>query len=203
MGVRATKEIWESIKGYEGIYEVSNLGRVKSLDRDLKYSNGIIHKCKGRIIKAHLNSQGYERVSLKKDGIENRFFVHRLVAIHFVLNPDPSNYDIVNHIDCNPKNNIASNLEWTTIKGNNQYAIKLGRMDRNTKWLNNLHKSQAKFYKAIRAYDIQTGQTIKFYKALNDCKKDGFSPSCVCNCCKGKRKSHKGVGWEYVRDSEK
>ena len=93
-------EIWRPVVGYEGLYEVSNFGRVKSLGNTLKCSRfkGIV-----TIMKQEVSNFGYYRVSLRKDRKYKHWGVHRLVAIAFLPNPD--NLPIINHKDCNPKNN--------------------------------------------------------------------------------------------------
>ena len=98
-------EVWKDIKGYEGLYQVSNLGNVKSLktNKNLYYSK----------------SRNYLRVGLNKNGVRRGFSIHRLVAQAFI--PNPKNKPCVNHKDCNPKNNCVDNLEWCTHKYNNSY----------------------------------------------------------------------------------
>ena len=116
-------ENWKDITGFEGIYQVSDEGRVRSLDR--KDNIGVTHK--GRILVTQKRPNGYLCVHLSKNGKTKWFLVHRLVAEAFVENKN-SDYTIVNHIDNNPVNNFASNLEWTTYKGNMQWASIQGRM---------------------------------------------------------------------------
>lgn len=115
------KEIWKDIKGYEGLYQVSNLGRVKSLKRILKHKTtyGGIYTVKGKILKPK-EDKGYYRYSLSNNGKNKLFFAHRLVAEAFI--PNPQHYLIVNHKDENPHNNKADNLEWCTIKYNVTYG---------------------------------------------------------------------------------
>lgn len=190
-------EIWRDIFGYEGFYQISNQGNVRSLDRTQNRKNkGKIHY-KGKQIKPQRNSSGYLRVELKANGKQQRWFVHRLVALHFVYNPDPQKNTIVNHIDNNPLNNAADNLEWTTYGGNMQHAKAQGRLERTAEWLDRLHESQEKTYKAVAAFNAETGEIIAIFRNLNECGKFGFEPSCVCECCKGKRKTHKGLAWRY------
>ena len=116
------KEIWKSVVGYEGIYEVSDLGRVRTSKTKTTYSkiHGVRH-WKQRILKPKVCKRGDSRVSLWKDGREKTFLVHRLVAMAFL--PNPQNKKTVNHIDGNPKNNRLENLEWATYEENNNHAF--------------------------------------------------------------------------------
>lgn len=109
------EEIWKDIPEYEGLYQVSNLGRIKSLPR--KNNKRIINK---EIIKVFTKlPNGYLKVGLSKNGKTKYYFVHRLVAEVFI--PNLENKPCVNHKDCNRKNNDVSNLEWVTHKENNSY----------------------------------------------------------------------------------
>jgi len=103
-------EIWKEIKGYEGLYEVSNYGRVKN-------ANGLI-------LKPGDNGRGYMFVNLKHTGLSKSFYVHRLVCIHFLENPN--NKPDVNHKDCNKSNNHVDNLEWVTKEENMRHASNNG-----------------------------------------------------------------------------
>lgn len=124
------KEIWKDIAGYEGYYQVSNLGRVKSLDRLIAYtnSNGVTrqHPVEEKIIAQKTDRKGYPRVSLKKDKERKSCLVHRLVAQAFIENPD--NLPFVNHKDENRGNSNATNLEWCTQKYNLNYGNARERM---------------------------------------------------------------------------
>ena len=111
-GQRAT-ELWKDIKGYEGLYKISNYGRVKSLPR-----NGTVNKEK--IIKNFEDRYGYLYVSLNRANTKKKEKVHRLVAKAFIHNPNL--YEQVNHIDENKKNNYVKNLEWCTAKYNQNYS---------------------------------------------------------------------------------
>jgi hypothetical protein len=102
--------MWKSIDGYEGLYEVSNLGEVRRIG--------------GEILKPQKESHGYSSISLSKHGIRINKKIHRLVAKAFVENP--RNLNVTNHIDGNKKNNLSSNLEWTTSKENNQHSWSIG-----------------------------------------------------------------------------
>ena len=109
------EEEWRPVKGYEGLYEVSNMGLVKSL-----------HASQSRILKQG-TSHGYMLVNLCKDGICNMKQVHRLVATAFIRNPN--NYEVVNHKDGNKKNNTVDNLEWCTQRYNIRHACRNGLMN--------------------------------------------------------------------------
>lgn len=190
-------EIWKDITGFEGYYQVSNKGNVRSVERTQKNGKGVMVHYKSRLLKQHPNSNGYLRVVLKKQNVEEKWFVHRLVALHFVDNSHPQDYMIVNHIDSDFLNNDANNLEWTNYRGNIQHALQKGRMNRTEDWLKHLRESNEKNGKPIVGTNIRTGKQVH-YACLNDCKAAGFQPSCVCNCCKGIRKTHKGHKWEYA-----
>ena len=123
------------------------------------------------------------------------FFVHRLVAEHFVEKED--NKNIINHLDCNPKNNNANNLEWTTLKDNFEYMKMLGRNKRTKKWIENLTKSEREKF-AKKVIRISENGEEKEYEAVNATKDDGFQPSCVSNCCNGIRGKHKGYRWKFA-----
>lgn len=187
-------EIWKPIAGYEEFYLVSNTGKIKSLARTVNCGRGVLTR-QGKELKTRPNSRGYLRVMLVGNGERKEVFVHRLVAEAFV--PKPENCNVVNHKDFNYQNNRADNLEWTTATGNVKYSFDRGRYKRTP-------EMKAAFKKfldetrgvAVVGTEIKTGNKIKF-PVLNDVKKAGFQPSCVCDCCKGKRATHGGYTWEY------
>jgi hypothetical protein len=110
-------EIWKDVVGYEGIYSVSNLGRVR---RELLRTTGK----PGKIMIPYIDHKGYERLQLTANGVRRKFFIHRLVATAFI--PNPGNKPQVNHIDGIPLNNKLSNLEWNTASENQQHAHRIG-----------------------------------------------------------------------------
>lgn len=180
-------EEWKQIQGFEGLYRISNTGKVFS-ERQM------------RMMKQHPNSKGYMRVCLSGNGIHSKaFFVHRLVAAHFVHNDNPEVNNVVNHLDCNFLNNSADNLEWTTKGGNSRHAVKMGRMKRTRTWLKRLHESQKETCKAVVGYNPNTGEIVVRAKAIQHVARLGYIPGCVCDCCKGKRMTHKGLRWRYVK----
>ena len=118
------KEIWKSIPGYEGIYEVSSYGNVKSLDRKITNSIGTTRLYKGKILKKNNDRYGYPVCKLWKNSKGKNHTIHRLVAITFIENDDDKL--LVNHIDGNKTNNHISNLEWCTNSENDLHAYRLG-----------------------------------------------------------------------------
>lgn len=121
------KEIWKDIPDYDGLYQVSNFGRIAAHRKNVRFG------CSGektriipwRILSTFPNKQGYMRINLFKDGKTKQFQVHRLVAMAFIPNPD--NLPVINHKDENPHNNHVENLEWCTPKYNANYGTRNAR----------------------------------------------------------------------------
>ena len=181
-------EHWKQIDDYP-LYEVSDFGRIRSSIKRPK-----------RILKPQKNSRGYYRIHLRNDHGIKLFFVHRLVASAFVENPEGKPH--VNHIDNDPANNSAVNLEWVTPKENSAHSIKQNRHKRTETWLKHLHKAQEPTYRPVVRIDPHTNKVVAFYKKLNAVRDDGFQPSCVCNVCKGIREMHGGYIWKYAAEKE-
>jgi hypothetical protein len=120
------QEEWRDVPGFEGFYMVSNFGNVKSLDRMVvgPWRKGL-QRAKGRPMKLQKRKAGHLDVLIKKNGLQKRVWVHRLVATCFI--PNPENLPIVNHIDSNPANNHVLNLEWCTQKHNVRHCHASGR----------------------------------------------------------------------------
>lgn len=139
-----SNEIWKDIEGYEGLYQVSNLGNVRSLDRfvyDLNSNSKSKRFKKGKLLKVRQTGKKYLSAFLSKNNILKKFFVHRLVAEHFIdknnfkCMPSENRENIklddlyINHIDENPLNNKANNLEWCTIAYNNNYGNRIKKFN--------------------------------------------------------------------------
>ena len=120
------QEVWKDIRGYEGLYQVSNYGNIRSVPHSYLTKSGKKMVVSGRLLAPRLHNKGYYTISLYCGKHRKQFYVHRLVASHFCCNPNK--YPCVNHIDNNPSNNRACNLEWCTHKQNTAHALKQHRL---------------------------------------------------------------------------
>lgn len=118
------EEIWKPVVGYEGYYEVSSLGRVRSLRRTMTRKNGIPHTIPGRVLKQPVSKRGYFTVALHQGGVQRTSTVHRIIAKAFIPNPD--NLPVVRHLNDNPLDNRIENLAWGTQRENTNDAIRNG-----------------------------------------------------------------------------
>ena len=169
------KENWRDIKGYEGLYKVSNLGRIKSIRNNI-------------YLKPNLQSNGYLRISLSKNGKVQYKNIHRLVAEAFIKNDNE--YPIINHIDGNKLNNNVDNLEWCSYQHNNKEAIRL-KLNVAKKGKDN-HRS-----KVITQYD-KNGNFIKQWDYMSMITKElGYDYTSISKCCSGKQKTSYGYIWKY------
>lgn len=172
-------EKWKNIKGYEGIYQVSNLGRIKSLERMEKYKN-TQRKRKEKILKG-INLNGYIRIGLLKNKKYKNFLVHRLVATTFI--PNPNNFKEINHKDGNKQNNEISNLEWCTRSENvkHAYNTKLKEGRKGTK--NGRAKFTTKEIEEIRNVYKYKDKNCNTYRIA---EKYNVSEPTILNIIKGK-----------------
>ena len=190
-------EIWKDIEGFEGLYQVSNLGRVKCVE----------HKCPGRhglrTVKEHLmtqvkGSKGYLYVSLSNMDRGRTFTVHRLVAKAFIPNPD--NLPCVNHKDEDKFNNNVSNLEWCTAKQNINYSRKAGRI-RN--WTAGKFGKENKQSRLLLMYDLQGNYIRSFYGAREAAEFLGMKTYVnIYMFLAGKRKNAYGHLWKIGNRTE-
>lgn len=170
------KEIWKDIKDYEGLYQVSNWGRVKSLKRLVKKWNGS-RTVSEKILQPLIQSNGYYYVGLVKNNKRINYKIHRLVAEHFI--PNPNNYKEVNHKDENKTNNVVTNLEWCDRKYNQNYGTRTEKCS-----------------KKVYQYTLD-GKFVKEWKSTAECGRNGFKQSSVAACCRGELKTYKGFIWKY------
>lgn len=181
------EEIWKDIKGYEGLYQVSNLGRVRSFDRLVKRKDGRTFVHYGKILSPSSNGNGYQHLILTKDGKHKDVLVHRLVAEAFLPNPD--NLPQVNHKDERPDNNCLDNLEWCAISYNCNYGRHKSNLSKSV-----TNTSGKKIYKCTTE-----GEPIMGYKSVKDAAYDcGLKPTNICNVLKGHNKTAGGFKWRYA-----
>lgn len=175
------KEIWKDIAGYEGLYQVSNYGRVRSLNRIIHYNRGYDLLCKGKIIGLHITNTGYYRAHLYNHQKCKKVFVHRLVAEAFI--PNPNNHPVINHKDENKLNNKADNLEWCTYSYNSQYGTAIKRRTKKTT-------------KLVYQYTLEK-KLVRIWKSGVEAEKHGYNRSRITACCNGRSKTHCGYLWSH------
>lgn len=174
------KEIWKDIKGFEDWYEISNKGRVKSIDKRI-------------IMKTNLSKSGYERLCLTKNGKSVHKVIHRLVAEAFI--PNPNNYAQVNHKNGIKTDNRVENLEWCSASYNVKHA-----------YVNNLKSNKKGIYnklsKPIKQFD-KGNNLIGVYGSIREAeRKTGIKNQSIIQNLKGRYKEAGGYFWEYVKAGE-
>lgn len=165
-------EVWKDVVGYEGLYQVSNIGNVKSLNNNC-IRKPIKHRC------------GYLRVDLWRDGKMQNAYVHRLVAQAFI--PNPENKAQVNHINGNKTDNRTDNLEWVTNAQNATHAYRV------------LGKKPYERKNTKKVLCIETG--IIYPSIAEAAKAVNGSHGCISLACNGRYKTHKKFHWKYVEDT--
>ena len=193
-------EEWKPIKGYEGLYEVSNLGRVKSLNRKILCSNGLIKEIKEKILTPKDNGKGYLNVHLSKNGNHKHLYIHRLVAEAFI--PNPNNLPQVNHKDENKSNNCVDNLEWCTAKYNMNYGTHNERVSKNNKGKKMSEETLNKIIKKIMQFTLD-GELVKIWDSIKDATLNGFNCGAIGRCLKGNLNKHHNFIWKYYDEEDK
>lgn len=192
--MKFTEETWKDIKGYEGVYQVSDFGRVKSLERIIKVASptrqSYVKRLIGRTLKPVKDNTGYIVVSLGK---HNNKAIHRLVAEAFISNPE--NKPHVNHIDGNKANNVLANLEWATVSEN---AIHSHRVLGNKSVNPNLGRFGKENPLSKQILQIKNGKIVsEFYGGAEAARKTKTNQSAIYMVCNGQRKSAGGYQWKY------
>ena len=192
------EEVWKDIEGFEGLYQVSNIGNVKSLVNN----KGVARE---KVLKPTIVSV-YLHVNLYKNKTRKTYNVHRLVAKAFL--PNPQNYPCVNHRDENGENNNVENLEWCSYKYNTNYGSRNERAGKaNT---NNQNRSKAiskaltnntKISKAVVAF--KKDELVMVFPSTNEAGRQGFDQSNVAACCRNcymreGNNVYKGYEWRYL-----
>ena len=180
-----SEEIWKEVPGYEGLYEVSNLGRVKSCKKTVIRSNGRKISFPEKIMKPSVNHKGYLIIDLRKNGKRSGGFVHRLVGKDFIDNP--FNKEQINHKNGNKEDNCVQNLEWVTNQENMAHAYKsLGRTN----------KAASESRKRIVEQLNGDGSIVNIFESIKEAyEKTGINN--ISAVCRGVRPSAGGYKWRY------
>ncbi len=182
------KEIWKDIPNYEDLYQISNLGNVKSVGRR-RFNSGTYggyFTVKEKILKPSLHKNGYYSVQLCKNGGRKRITIHKLVATVFI--PNPNNYPQINHKDENKTNNSVENLEWCDSKYNSNYGTRNERL----RTIN-----QLKYSKFVLQYDLNN-VFIKRYRSIGEASREtNISRKCISYVCNHQRKTAGGYKWVF------
>ena len=189
-------EVWKDVVSYEGLYQVSNLGRIKSLN-----FNGT---GKEKIMRPRTGNR-YYMIALWKNGIRKDYLLHRIVAETFI--PNPENKPFINHKDENCFNNSINNLMWCTHKenmNNPQTLLKIvearkGKtQSKETIEKIKLANTNGKCSKPVLA--LKNGEICVFFHSTSEAGRNGYCIGNISSCCNGIRKTHKGYQWQYVDD---
>lgn len=176
------QEEWRYVKGYEGMYLVSNFGNVKSLDRPIscKGRKDKLRIISGKMKKPTLNDKGYLKVTLFKNGHGKTREIQRIVAETFI--PNPMNKPQVNHIDGNKTNNCVDNLEWATSHENMWHSA-------------NVLKNALK---AVDQYDLKGNYIATYESAIDAARKNHIKPCSISNVIYGRRNKAGGYVWKMT-----
>lgn len=180
------EEIWKDIPGYEGLYQASNLGNIKSLKREhyIPSINKKIWILKEKILKQALCKDGYKIVVLTRNKKRKTYTVHKLIAMTFI--PKIKNKTQVNHKDGNKLNNSIKNLEWCNNSENIRHAYNNNLIDITKK------------YKKINQYDLE-GNFIKQWNSMKEAgEKLNICRQNISMCCRGLRKKTNNYVWRYA-----
>jgi hypothetical protein len=187
--IKPPSEIWRDIPGYEGFYQASSFGRIKSLKRIRKNGKGACYEQRERILKTHISPNGYSQVTLSKLGKLKQANIHRLIAMSFI--PNPKHLPEINHRNENKQDNCISNLEWCSRSYNNNYGTRNQRTGvANSKKVfqfdanGNLIHAYQSAHAAIKAVKSKIGRG---------------SLDCICKVCRNERKRAYGYIWSYER----
>lgn len=187
-------EEWRPIKDYEGLYEISNLGRVKSLNYK--------RTGKKKILKNMECGNGYLTVSLTKNGKQKVFYIHRLVAVAFI--PNPESKPCIDHINTIRTENCVWNLRWVTYEENNNNHLTNKKQSESKKGdkCYNYGKKGKYCHSSKKVVQLSCdGVLIKIWDCIIGIEREeGFNRSAITDCCKGRRKDYKGFKWMYYED---
>ena len=179
---------WKDVLGYEGLYQVSNLGDIQSVHRLVRGRDGRLSPVVSKILKWHVGAvtKRHPRptysVELWRDNKRKRVPVHRIVAMAYI--PNPHDYPQVNHIDGNRKNNSVGNLEWCTASENNYHAYRTGL-------------TTSGMSKAVIGYSVKSGIVIECESIAEAARLVNGNPDAIRGAVKGRLKTSAGFRWKF------
>lgn len=175
-------EIWKDIPGYEGLYQASDLGRIRSLDR-LAWTGKGYRLSRGKILSQSGHSGGYLKVALTPPSEKAKiYYVHRLIASAFLGESDLT----VNHKNENKHDNRICNLEYMSRVDNIHYGT-------------GQQRSKDKQRRTpVESFDLNTGETLQRYESQKEAGRHGYDQKSIWKCCHNQQESHKGVGWRFT-----
>ena len=185
-------EIWKDIAGYEGYYQISDKGRIKSLERRVN-DNGGMFLLKSKILKPVMNDQGYLRIGLRKDGKRKHKRVSRLVAEAFI--PNPENKPQINHKNGDRTDNNVSNLEWVSVSDNIKHSYRVLKRKRSMLGKIGINNPNSK-----PVAQIMNGKIIATFPAAKEAERiTGISQGNISRCANKKIKTAGGFQWKYTK----
>lgn len=175
-------EVWRDIQGFEGYYQISDCGRVWSLDRQvLRSTNGSTRLCKGLILKNKIDKDGYNTVELWIKGKKNTKRCARLVGQNFI--PNPHNKPEINHKNGNRSNDAIGNLEWSTVSENRLHSHRILKRKIGTE-------------REIQA--LNTKGEVLHFDSIKAAERAGFHRNSIYECLNGNYSHHRGFIWSYI-----
>lgn len=181
-------EIWRDIPGFEGEYQVSTMGNVRTIEHLVPWRGRLYH-VKSKLIKKQIGTKGYIIVRVHKNGVGKTLKVHKLIKNTF-HGPNPKDKPEINHIDENKDNNSISNLEFCDSDYNNNYGTRNER----------IKETLRKQLKPINQYDINHNFIKRWESSIDIQETLGIKSHLITRCCRGVGKTVHGFVWKYVDD---
>lgn len=185
------EEIWKDVIGYEGLYQISTLGNVKALKKIRNVGPGCksIRVYPEKIMRPSISRDGYSLIGFRKDGLCTTYLVHRLIALHFI--PNPENKPQVNHINGVKTDNTVVNLEWVTVSENGLHSYKNG-LQKPQKGKDHVNS------KPLRQLTLE-GELVRTWESCRQVERTlGYPNTHINACCNGKIKHSRGYKWEFI-----